>query len=121
MKKIFLLIAVFSFFNQNKVNAQCSLSLGFSVNPTSDSPDSMNLRSFISQGDSIAFEYGVQGFSLGNGTRVGFRRGEQENIGSWISRCNVPKIKTLPSGHGQYRFAFMQSVIVWTLQGYTGL
>ena len=106
MKKILLLVTVFSFFNQNNVNAQCSLSLGFSVNPTSDSPDSMNLRSFISQGDSIAFEYGVQGFSLGNGTRVGFRRGEQENPGSWNSRCNVPKIKTLPSGYGQYRFDF---------------
>ena len=100
MKKILLLIIVFSFFNQNNVNAQCSLSFGFSVNTIWNSSDSMNLRAYISEGDSIAFEYGFQGFSLGNGTRVGFRRGVQENPSSWNSRCNVPKIKTLPSGHG---------------------
>ena len=37
---------------------------------------------------------------------MGFRRGEQENPTSWNSKCNVPKIKTLPSGHGNYRFDF---------------
>ena len=75
MKKILLLITVFSFFNQKNVNAQCSfsLSLGFSVNTIWGSPDSMNLRSFIDPGDSIAFEYGFQGFSIGIGASVGFR------------------------------------------------
>ena len=119
MKKILLLIAVLPFFNQKKVNAQCSfsLSLGFSVNTIWGSPDSMNLRSFIDPGDSIAFEYGFQGFSIGNGTRVGFRRGEQEHSSIWNSRCNVPKIKTLPSGHGQYRFDFYAKVYCMDTSG----
>ena len=110
MKKILLLVTVFSFFNQKNVNAQCSLSFGFNLITGTSSgwvgPDSMNLTTNIARGDSIVFEYGVQGFSLGNGTRVGFRRGEQQGPTSWYTKCAVPKIKTLSSGHGNYRFDF---------------
>tara|TARA_B100000674_G_scaffold197669_1_gene161242 strand:- start:1820 stop:2149 length:330 start_codon:yes stop_codon:yes gene_type:complete len=96
MKKILLLIAVLPFFNQKNVNAQCSLSFGFNLYTGTGwvGPDSMNLITNIDNGDSIVFEYGVQGFSLGNGTRVGFRRGEQQGPTSWYTKCVMGNKKT---------------------------
>ena len=120
MKKILLLIAVLPFFNQKNVNAQCSFNsniVGFKIDIISNSPDSMILDFDIDKGDSVALEYGVQGFSLGNGTRLGFRRGYQENRSSWRNTCKVPKIKTLPTGHGQYRFDFYAKVYCMDTSG----